>query len=61
MLVVGEFGHGEAPPWTALSALASVIELPAEVPTPMSLDPDHAIRDSGIPVEHGGIVPRDDQ
>jgi hypothetical protein len=39
VLVVGAFGHGEAPPWTALSSLASVIELPAEVPPPVSRDP----------------------
>jgi lipoprotein-anchoring transpeptidase ErfK/SrfK len=34
VLVIGEFGHGGVPPWTALSSLASVIGLPAEVPPP---------------------------
>lgn len=34
VLVIGAFGHGQAPPWTALPSLAAPIELPADVPAP---------------------------
>ena len=32
VLVIGEFGHGEVPPWTSLALLAMPFELPAPPP-----------------------------
>lgn len=61
VLVIGAFGHGEAPPWTSLTALASPIALPPEVPPPLSPDPHDAVGHTGIAVEHRRIVPRHDQ
>ena len=34
VLVIGAFGHGETPPWTSLTALATRLELPASVAPP---------------------------
>jgi hypothetical protein len=34
VLIIGAFGHGEAPPWTLLASVSAPIELPADVPAP---------------------------
>ena len=36
VLVMGQFGHGERPPWTSLEWLATVVALPASVPPPFT-------------------------
>ena len=61
VLVIGDFGHGETPPWTSLPALASPIALPPEAQPPPSSDPHDAVGNSRIAVEHQRIVPRHDQ
>ncbi|MBA2302918.1 MAG: L,D-transpeptidase [Acidobacteria bacterium] len=36
VLVLGDFGHGQPPPWTSLEWLATVVALPTSVPPPFT-------------------------